>query len=57
MSREKPKRGHDGPKPVTAKWCRTLSSSEEVNVNTIISIYGAPDGNKRVEIAKIIKID
>jgi len=34
-NKEKPKRGHDGPKPVTAKCCRALLSSDKVDVPNI----------------------
>ncbi|EGI67660.1 hypothetical protein G5I_03704 [Acromyrmex echinatior] len=34
-SREKPERGHAGPKPVTAKCCRTLLFPDKVDVNYI----------------------
>jgi len=33
--REKPERGHDGSKPVTAKCCRALLSFNKVDVNYI----------------------
>jgi len=33
LAREKPKRTYDGPKSVTAKCCRALPPSKEVDVN------------------------
>ena len=33
--REKSERGHDGPKPVSAKCCRALLPSDKVDVNYI----------------------
>ena len=35
MDREKLERGHDGPKPVTAKCCHALLPSDKVDVNYI----------------------
>ena len=42
--RKKPERGHDGPRPVTAKCCRALLLSDNMNVNyiatsTFLTIY------------------